>query len=172
MSPGWRQLTAQRVINFTPLQWLARASNWGCYTATEPRIVTCCFFSQDYSGKVKKKKNPLPAAEVAKLSETRGSALWHFLSVSSIWTGDRRFELNGHEPVVWNKRKGAGERLNLIREHCGVLLKHYFLENWWKFLKKKKSFHTLTQKSQFCALHPGSHFVLESFMEIHSVLFM
>lgn len=36
MSPGWRQLTALRVINFTPLWWLARDSNWGWC------LVTCC----------------------------------------------------------------------------------------------------------------------------------
>lgn len=49
MSPGWRQLTAQRVINFTPLWWLARDSNWGWRIIIVPRITCCLYFSESGS---------------------------------------------------------------------------------------------------------------------------
>ena len=39
-SPGWRQLTAQRVINFTPLQWLAKDSKRGWRIITMPHILS------------------------------------------------------------------------------------------------------------------------------------
>lgn len=109
MSPGWRQLTALRVINFTPLGWLARDSNWGACIIVVPHIITCCtFFPRVWittAIRILQFTAPVKWTTYSSVfnrrgTEAQGSMTQYFLK--GLWAGNR-IDLCGHCPVKCNE---------------------------------------------------------------------
>lgn len=108
MSPGWRRLTAPRVINFTPLWWLARDSNWGWSTIIVPCIIIMCFSKSpnlDYSTNLITEH---AEGHILECFCSQGATEWspRVSGTASIWAGDR-IELCGPRPVKCNKESKA-----------------------------------------------------------------